>query len=50
MVRVRVKGLAPSGAGVVDEDVEAVGLALGESGGEGFAGVEGLQVGGEGDG
>lgn len=50
VVWVRVKGLAPGGAGVVDEDVEAVGLALGEGGGERFAGVEGLEVGGQGDG
>lgn len=50
MVWVCVKRLAPGGAGVVDEDVEAVGLALGEGGGEGFAGVEGLEVGGQGDG
>lgn len=50
MVRVRVKRLAPSGARVVDEDVQTVWLALGEGGRKRLAGVEGLEVSGQGDG
>lgn len=50
VVGVLVKGLAPGGARVVDEDVEPGGLEGGEARREGFACVEGLDVCGQGDG
>lgn len=54
VVRVCVEGLAPGGARVVDKDVEAWAGGTAELGGEfcgeGFAGVEGLEVGREGEG
>lgn len=44
----RVEGLAPRGARVVDEDVDSVGLEAGEGGRELDAGVVGLEVGWDG--
>ena len=49
-VRVRVEGLAPGGARVVDEDVQAGGLEGGEGGGEAVDRAEEGEVRGEGDG
>lgn len=49
MVRMCVVGLAPSSTGVVDQNMESL-FALAELGGKGFAGIEGLKIGGEGNG